>query len=96
MSLAASKRDLSSASLPKALAVRMPERLDSISVLMWPVFCLTPWETLPRLLRMDIMTTKNTGTRMATTSASSQRIQAMTIRAPRMVMVEVSTSSGPW
>ena len=74
----------------------MPERLDSISVLMWPTFCLTATEALLILPRMANTTMRKMGISAATTRASSQRMVAMTISAPMMVITEVSRSSGPW
>ena len=74
----------------------MPERLDSISWLMWPVFCLAALDALAMDRRVIMTTARKMGIITATTRASSQRMDVMTTRAPIMVTAEVSRSSGPW
>lgn len=68
--LARLNRSFSQHSLAKALAVRMPEREDSISVLMWPTFCLTSLETAAIRLRWVVTTRAKMGIKTATTRAS--------------------------
>ena len=68
--LAASNRAFSTASLPKARAVRKPDRLLSISWLMWPSFSLATLEARLIRCRMAMTTIRNTGIISATTTAS--------------------------
>ena len=61
----------STSSLAKALAVRKPEREDSMSALMAAVRCLTILETRP-IFRLRIITNeRQTGNIRQTTSAST-------------------------
>ena len=94
--MAALNRRLSAASLANALAVRKPDRLLSISWLMWPVFSLAAAEARDIRPRMVMATVRKMGMVRATTRASCQRMEAITTRAPAMVSALVSRSSGPW
>ena len=95
-SLAPSKRRCCSASLAKALVVRTPERPDSISALMAPVFCLAARDAWDIWRRRYITTSRNTGMMQHTTRASRHWMENITARAPMMVTREMNRSSGPW
>ena len=83
-------------SLAKALAVRMPERPDSISALMVAVFCFTRAEASCMDFRQRHTTSKKMGRMTAMISASRHWIVNMMTRAPTMVTPEMKMSSGPW
>ena len=87
---------VSSASFANAFAVRMPERLDSTSALMCPTRCLTLREAAPICRLRASTVTRNTGSRMHTTSASRHSVRNMMIKAPTIVTNEMKRSSGPW
>lgn len=70
LSLDTSNFCISAVSLAKALAVRMPERPDSISLLITAVFCFTPREAAYMERRQRHTTRKNTGRIRAITRAS--------------------------
>ena len=95
-SFAALNLSISSSSLAKARAVRMPESDDSMPTLMAAVFCFSPREAAVILLRRDMMTAMNTGRMHATTSASRHSMENRMASAPTIVSVEMSRSSGPW
>ena len=85
----------STSSLAKALAVRMPEREDSISALMAAVRLLTCLETALIFRRRRMTTASKMGRMMQTTRASRHSMVNMTTRAPTMVSTEMTRSSGP-
>ena len=63
---------------------------------MWPIFSFAAADARPIRPRMAIATVRNTGMVSATITASCQRMDAITMSAPRMVSTEVIRSSGPW
>ena len=78
------------------MVVRTPERPDSISALMTPVFCLAAREAALIWRRRYMTTTMKMGMMRLTTSARRHWMENMTIRAPTMVTAEMNRSSGPW
>ena len=83
-------------SLENALAVRMPDRLDSMSALMPAMVCLTTREAERMAVRLTMHTTIKMGIKIITTSANCQRMVNMTAIAPITVTKEIKRSSGPW
>ena len=82
--------------MPKAFVVRTPDRPDSISALMAPVFCLAARLARPMLRRRCITVSTNTGRITLTTSAMRHWIVNITASAPAIVTIEIKRSSGPW
>ena len=63
---------------------------------MVPVFCLAAREAALICFRRRSAASSSTGSITSSTSASSQRMQNITISAPTMVTREMNKSSGPW
>ena len=95
-SFARSNFSSSTSSLAKALAVRIPEREDSISALMDAVRALTFLETALIFRRRRMSTSRRMGRMITMTSASRHSIENITISEPMMVSMEMIRSSGPW
>ena len=77
------------------MAVRKPERVDSISMLISAVFCFTAAEARCIAFRRAMTTTSISGTITSTTSASRHWMRNITISAPTIVATEIRISSGP-
>ena len=86
---------ISSPSLAKALAVRMPEMLDSIWALMPACRALTSMEARLMLRRRCITKAMPRGRIRATIRVSRHSMRNMMIKAPMMVTVARNISSGP-
>ena len=86
----------SALSLEKALAVRMPEILDSMSALMPAVVCLTFLEVRDMARRFRVTIAREMGIMMSNTRASRHCTVKSTAMAPITVTPEIKISSGPW
>ena len=95
-SLAPWNFSLSARSLEKALAVRMPEMLDSMSALMPAMFCFTRRLAWIMFRRLRLTTMRNVGTSSSITRASRHWMVNMMAMAPTRVTPEMNRSSGPW
>ena len=70
--------------------------LDSMAAVIWAVLRLTSMLAVFMRLRWEMVNHRLSGSTTLSTSASSQRMVNMTIRAPRMVRLQMITFSGPW